>query len=132
MNLIDEKNINTSFSDNGYYITNNSIVDPELVNQARNAVDKIRNGDYDTGKPPKPSPWNPGDDPNVLCKIEQPQIANKTISKLISSSRIGELAAKAANAEMIQVWWVQLLYKPSTVLDNKSKTKVKQLDELLA
>jgi len=124
MQLIDENNIKTSFNKNGYYIFYNSVVDTELVNDARNGVDKIRSGDYDTGKPPEPSPWNPGDDPNDLCKIEQPQIANIAITELITSSRIGELAAKAADAEMIQVWWVQLLYKPSTVFDSNRETKV--------
>ena len=124
MQLPDANNIKTSFNENGYYIFNDSVANIELVENARVGIDKIRNGDYDTGKPLEPSPWNPGDDSNVLCKIEQPQIVNRAIADLITSSQIGALAAKAADAEMIQVWWVQLLYKPSIVFDSKSETKV--------
>jgi hypothetical protein len=124
MQLIDANNINSSFRKNGYFIFKDSIVENELVNNARVGVDLVRGGEYDTGKPPEPSPWNPGDDPNLLCKIEQPQLANNAIAKLISSSQIGEHAAIATDEEMIQVWWTQLLFKPATVTDAISETKV--------
>ena len=124
MQLIDKNNIRNSFQKNGYYIFEDSVVDKELVENVRAGIDLVRIGEYDTGKPPEPSPWSPGDDPNILCKIEQPQFANKAIAELISSNQIGQLAAKATDAEMIQVWWVQLLYKPSTISYSKSETKV--------
>jgi hypothetical protein len=47
-----------------------------LVERAVLGMDSIRSGEYDTGRPPQPSAWKPGDDPNKLCKIEQPQFAS--------------------------------------------------------
>ena len=69
--------------------------------------------------PPQPSPWNPGDDPGKLCKIEMPQLANRAIMDLISHPALGALAAEITGASMVQVWWVQLLYKPP-VDENKN------------
>ena len=75
-------------------------------------MDSIRRGEYDRGTPPQPFPWNPGDSEHTRCKIEQPQFANQAVLDLISHQKIGELAGRATDAEWIQVWWVQLLYKP--------------------
>jgi ectoine hydroxylase-related dioxygenase (phytanoyl-CoA dioxygenase family) len=59
--------------------------------------------------------WKPGDDENKLCKIEQPQVASHGVFELVSHPAIGALAAAATGASMVQVWWVQLLHKPSVV-----------------
>jgi ectoine hydroxylase-related dioxygenase (phytanoyl-CoA dioxygenase family) len=75
-------------------------------------MDAIRFGSYDTGTPPLPSPWNPGDDVGKLCKIEMPQLANKGVYELATHPALARLAAKVTGASMVQVWWVQLLYKP--------------------
>lgn len=104
--------ISESYNLNGFYIFEDPVLDARRVAAARLGMEMIRAGEYDTGNPPEPSPWNPGDDPHALCKIEQPQKANRAIADLISSPEIGDCVAAATGANMVQVWWVQLLYKP--------------------
>jgi ectoine hydroxylase-related dioxygenase (phytanoyl-CoA dioxygenase family) len=98
---------------NGFIITPEPIFPAARIARAVAGMDAIRRGEYDTGLPPCPSPWNPGDDPNKLCKIEQPQFASQAVRELLRYPALGELAAEITGAEMVQVWWVQLLYKPS-------------------
>jgi ectoine hydroxylase-related dioxygenase (phytanoyl-CoA dioxygenase family) len=76
-------------------------------------MDAIRRGEYDTGQPPAGGTWKPGDDEAKLCKIEQPQMASRAVFDLVSHPAIGEIAAAITGASMVQVWWVQLLHKPS-------------------
>ncbi len=108
----------------GYLILNRSLIESTVIQRATEGMDAIRRGEYDTGRPPQPSPWNPGDDPNVLCKIEMPQMANRAIFELVSHPAIGAAAAAVTGASMVQVWWVQLLYKPSLPPGVTGKTSV--------
>lgn len=103
----------------GFFIHDEPAVPAELVERAVAGMDEIREGRYDTGRPPCESPWNPGDDPNRLCKIENPQFANRAIYELVSHPSIGRLAAEITGARRIQVWWVQLLYKPTVTASVK-------------
>ena len=96
----------------GYFISEQPVVPAEVVAGALRGMDEVRAGRYDTGTPPQPSVWKPGDDPAKLCKIEMPQIADQAIWKLVSHPALGELAASLTGAQWVQVWWVQLLYKP--------------------
>jgi ectoine hydroxylase-related dioxygenase (phytanoyl-CoA dioxygenase family) len=43
-----------------------------------------------------------------------PQVANRAIMEVVSHAALGALAAELTGAEWVQVWWVQLLYKPPT------------------
>ncbi|MEE2708478.1 MAG: phytanoyl-CoA dioxygenase family protein [Gemmatimonadota bacterium] len=104
--------IHTQYMKDGYYITPDPVFPPDVVQRAADGMDAIRTGVYDTGVPPLDSPWNPGDDESELCKIEMPQIASRDVYELVSHSALGKLAAEVTGAEMVQVWWVQLLYKP--------------------
>ena len=88
------------------------VIDSTVIQRAIEGMDAVRAGEYDTGTAPRPSAWNPGDDPKKLCKIEMSQMANHAIMELVSQPSIGKLAAEFTGAEMVQVWWVQLLYKP--------------------
>ena len=109
---------------NGYFITENPLFPPDLIARAVEGMDAIRRGEYDTGRPPQPSHWNPGDDLNKLCKIEQPQFASRAIRELLCYPALGALAAELTEAERVQVWWVQLLYKPSLPPGVQSATSV--------
>ncbi|MBS14046.1 MAG: hypothetical protein CME19_20920 [Gemmatimonadetes bacterium] len=100
------------YNQNGYIVYPTPVLPADIVQNALDGMDAIRRGDYDRGRPPNKSPWNPGDPDDTLCKIEQPQFASQGVLDLISHSRIGELAAEVTGADRIQVWWVQLLYKP--------------------
>lgn len=96
----------------GFYIHAAALWPLAAVDRAVAGMDAVRRGEYDTGVPPRPSAWQPGDDPQRLCKIEKPQIANRAIMDLIKHPALGALAAQVCGAEWVQVWWVQLLYKP--------------------
>ncbi|MCB9783031.1 MAG: phytanoyl-CoA dioxygenase family protein [Candidatus Omnitrophica bacterium] len=115
---------NPFYREKGYALFPDPVVDLAKVEAAVEGMDAVRRGEYDTGQSPVESPWKPGDDPNALCKIEQPQFANKAILDLISSKEIGERVAEATGAERVQVWWVQLLYKPPTPGNLKAATRV--------
>ena len=109
--------VRAQYEADGYHIHARSLFPSDLVARAVAGMDAIRSGVYDTGRPPQPSPWKPGDDPNRLCKIEQPQFASKAIQELLSYPALGELAAELTGATMVQVWWVQLLLKPPVPAD---------------
>ena len=116
--------VKQSFEKNGFHIFEEPVVKLEKIHDASKGMDMIRKGIYDTGNAPAEGTWNPGDDPNRLCKIEQPQIANKALGALIRSPEIGGWAAHVTGAEMVQVWWVQLLYKPPMPCNNAPPTKI--------
>ncbi|MBV7338606.1 phytanoyl-CoA dioxygenase family protein [Chloroflexi bacterium TSY] len=106
----------SSYLRDGFYVHPSAVIGVDVVQAAVHGMDEVRAGRYDTGTPPQPSRWNPGDDPNTkLGKIEMPQIANHAIMELMQVPALGELAAEVTGAEAVQIWWVQLLYKPSAL-----------------
>lgn len=100
------------YETDGFYIHAEAVIPADLVQRAIAGMDAVRAGEYETGVPPQPSYWSPGDDPRKLGKIEMPQVANRALMELVSYPALGELAAAITGAEWVQVWWVQLLYKP--------------------
>src|SRR5947199_8933357 len=100
------------FEADGFSLHAQPVIPGELVRHAIAGQDALRRGEYETGVPPQPSFWNPGDDPNKLCKIEMPQVASRAIMELVSYPALGALAAEVTGARWVQVWWVQLLLKP--------------------
>ena len=89
----------TQFEDDGFYLHQEPLVPDDLIRRATEGMDAVRSGDYDTGEPPRGG-WQPGDDPQKLCKIEMPQIANRAILELVSHPAIGELAAAISGASL--------------------------------
>ncbi len=112
------------YQEEGFYIHPEPLLPQEVVEKAIAGMDALRAGDYDTGIPPRPSSWSPGDDPDALCKIEMPQIASHAIMELVSHPALGAKAAEITGAEALQVWWVQLLYKPPTASGQEVRTHV--------
>lgn len=105
--------IHTQYQADGFSINARPVIPQEIVQAAVIGMDEVRAGRYDTGTPPQPSYWKPGEDPNTkLGKIELPQIANQAILTLLKHPALGELAAEVTGAKAVQIWWVQLLYKP--------------------
>lgn len=103
-----------AYERDGFFICGQPVLPAEVVAGALKGMDEVRAGRYHTGTQPQPSVWKPGDDPHKLCKIEMPQIADQAIWKLVAHPALGELAAALTGAQWVQVWWVQLLYKPPT------------------
>lgn len=113
------------FFQDGYSIHAQPILPRAVVDAAVLGMDEVRAGRYDTGTPPQPSFWNPGDDPiKKLGKIEMPQIANQAIHQLLTHPALGELAAQVTGAKAVQIWWVQLLYKPPAQPDTAVTTNI--------
>jgi hypothetical protein len=106
--------IRQQYDTDGFYIHPAAILTPALLARAAKGLDAVRLGEYDTGTPPAGRLWNPGDDPNKLCKIEHPQLANHALREVLRAPELGRLAAAITGASRVQVWWVQLLYKPAT------------------
>ncbi len=101
------------YARDGFHLQAKPILSPDCVARAVAGMDQIRCGEYDTGEAPEHSQWNPGDNPDLLCKIEMPQKASQGIRDLVSDSGLGAYVAKVTGAVAVQVWWTQLLYKPS-------------------
>jgi hypothetical protein len=114
----------TQFDTDGYYISDGPIVPSEMVVAAVQGMDAIRAGRYDRGRQPLESRWKPGDDPNLLCKIEQPQFVNQAIFDLVRTPALGQLAAEVTGAAWVQIWWAQLLYKPSAAPEQNAPTAI--------
>ena len=113
-----------AYRDQGFYIPPEPILPPEVVRAGVEGMDAVRGGESDTGLEPQPSPWNPGDDPDLLCKMEQPQFASRDIRRLLEYPALGEWAARLTGAEWVQVWWVQLLYKPASLPGEAAPTNI--------
>lgn len=111
-----------AFEADGYYLYTQPLIPTDVVQGAIDGMDALRRGEYETGRPPAPSFWNPGDPPNKLVKIEMPQISDRRIHRLVSHPALGRLAAEITGAAWVQVWWVQLLIKPPADEQNVKAT----------
>jgi ectoine hydroxylase-related dioxygenase (phytanoyl-CoA dioxygenase family) len=103
-----------SFEETGFCLAS-SLLDAAQLPGAVAAMDRVIAGDYATGNKPLARNVEPTTDPLHLVKIDQPQISDPSISELFRTSGIGAFAAGLLNAQMIQVWAVQLLHKPPAV-----------------
>src|SRR5579862_5536394 len=101
------------FEGAGFFVSESAVLPLEIATTGAEGMADVRAGRYDTGSPPCPSPWNPGDSDDVLCKIENPQMASRKVLECISHPSIGKFVQMVTGAEWVQVWCVQLLQKPS-------------------
>ena len=117
-----------NYQDDGYFLCDKPAIPANVVDRAVGGMDEIRSGYYDTGRPPHdlyaPGHWKVGDDPNALCKMEQPQFASRAVMELVRHPSIGKWAAAVTGAAIVQVWWVQLLYKPPAVKPSTTSTNI--------
>ena len=117
-------NIREQYENDGFLIHPQSVLAPDLVERAARGLDAVRDGVYETGEAPDERFWNPGDDPHALCKLEQPQLCNYALREAIASSELGRVAGEITGASRVQVWWVQLLYKPGAPAATERNSKV--------
>ena len=74
-------------------------------------MNAVMRGEYETGK--KPFDHLGVNAPATkLRKIDQAHISNRAIFEAVTHPEIGRLAAAIVGAEMVQIWALQLLYKP--------------------
>jgi ectoine hydroxylase-related dioxygenase (phytanoyl-CoA dioxygenase family) len=103
--------IHSRFSRNGVLVIDHAVIPPDAVNAAFDAAGAVRAGIYSTDVPPN---GTHGCGEGQLCKINDAHIADRDIYRLVTSREIGQLAATATRASMVQVWATQLLIKPPT------------------
>jgi len=84
----------------------------EQALSARNALWDVIQGNYETGKFPENRFWEVGDDPTLIIKIDKPHICSQTVWNLITKPELGQALANITNANMIQVWHSQVVWKP--------------------
>jgi len=99
----------SNYNLNGFCIAND-LFEKNLLTSAYNGVLEVINGEYDTGTPP----WGLIDlnKKNQLQRILQAHLANKNILRLLTSSRLGNVAAEITGAKKIKIWGSQLYIKP--------------------
>lgn len=103
-----------SYQADGFALHPQSVLSPDLLERASRGLEEVRDGIYDTGEGPYGTYGDPGDGSKKLVKIEQPQLANHALREVVGSPDLGRIAAEISGASMVQVWWVQLLIKPSS------------------
>ena len=103
--------LNGDFTRNGFCL-HSPVVSRDQVSAVIPHIEEVLMGVYDTGIEPIQRSWSPGDDPHKLRKIDQAHRSNKAIRDLAANPEIGRLAAEVLNAQRIQLWATQLLYKP--------------------
>ena len=90
-------------------------------NQAHSARDglwEVINGHYETGRSPESRFWNIGDDPASIIKIDKPHLCNRIVWNLVANADLGKELARVTNANMIQVWHSQVVWKPKSKKDS--------------
>lgn len=85
----------------------------DLLDRVIPHMDAVIAGDYETGIEPLRFDGDLND-PTKLVKIDHPHWSDRTIRELVSHPDLGRAVAEVTGADMVQVWTVQLLFKPPT------------------
>lgn len=98
------------FQKQGFYIVPDSLIPEDHLQKALREISPVINGFYETGTLPWRL-WNVGH-PFKVQKIDMAHLCNRTFFELSTHPAIGEWASKITGASEIQLWSVQLFYKP--------------------
>ncbi|MEA2620587.1 MAG: hypothetical protein QOC97_1360 [Chloroflexota bacterium] len=109
MTLPDEDDVRY-FSERGYWIAPPLFTTDE-VDRYRAAMDRVRAGEYRTGRHPTLDlPIPP--DATALRKIDNAWWADPDLADLATDARLGATAARLLGVEAVRLWQDQLLHKP--------------------
>jgi ectoine hydroxylase-related dioxygenase (phytanoyl-CoA dioxygenase family) len=98
------------FAEHGYWIAP-VLFTGEEVDRFRAAMDRVRAGEYRTGKAPTLDLPIPADD-SALRKIDNAWWADPDLADLATDARLGAVAAQLLGVDGIRLWQDQLLHKP--------------------
>lgn len=99
------------YRDNGYWISP-WVMPEDLVARVIEHMDRVIDGQYETGSAPL-SYWRQEvDDARALRKIDNAYWADNTIRELALHPAIGAAGAMLAETPAVRLWHDQLLYKP--------------------
>jgi hypothetical protein len=88
-----------------------TILPSDLIQLTVAHMDAVMRREYETGVSPLDFS-GPNDSPTKLRKIDQPHYSDRTIFEAVTYPGLGRAVAEIVNARMIQIWAVQLLFKP--------------------
>jgi len=92
------------------YCVSPPLLPADLITQACARMDAVIKGDYATGIAPFRSPVS---GPTALLKIDQVHLSDPVLRTVCTHPAIGRMAADIAGAQRIQLWAVQMLFKPA-------------------
>jgi ectoine hydroxylase-related dioxygenase (phytanoyl-CoA dioxygenase family) len=108
-----------SFSEHGYWIAP-VMFTTEEVERFRAAMNRVRAGEFRTGRPPTLDLPIPPDE-TALRKIDNAWWADPDLAGLATDARLGAVAARLLGVESIRLWQDQLLHKPPS---GKERTRI--------
>jgi ectoine hydroxylase-related dioxygenase (phytanoyl-CoA dioxygenase family) len=98
------------FADHGYWVAP-VLFTADEVDRFRVAMDRVRAGEYRTGRAPTLDLPIPPDE-RALRKIDNAWWADPDLAALATDPRLGRLAAGLLGVDAIRLWQDQLLHKP--------------------
>ncbi|WP_185602395.1 phytanoyl-CoA dioxygenase family protein [Paenibacillus sp. 598K] len=98
------------YQDNGYWIAP-KLIDDKRLELLRERMERVYNGEYETGRGPWPGGWQP-EQGDVLRKTDNSHWTDHALRGLATDPSIGAIAAALMGASSIRLWHDQLLYKP--------------------
>jgi len=110
----------TFFENEGYWVAP-KLLDERRLNNLRDHMMRVYEGDYETGREPVAGYWQPGGNAGSLRKTDNSHWSDLTLRALATDPAIGEIAATLMRTKSIRLWHDQLLYKPG---DGEAKTSV--------
>lgn len=90
------------------------LISDERLTSLREHMDKVYNGEFQTGVAPWRGFWAPGDDAPSLRKTDNSHWADYVLRELATEYKIGYIAATLMQSRCIRLWHDQLLYKPGS------------------
>ena len=114
----------SAYRDDGYFLVT-ACAAIDLLSPAVEGMDDIRGCRYETGRSPHTSPWESGR--RSKCALQNRAAAAREpvrAGTCKSSFDRERWAAAVTGAKVVQVWWIQLLYKPPAAQPTDGLTNV--------
>ena len=99
-----------AFAEDGYWIAP-VLFSPADIERFRTAMDRVRAGEYRTGRRPTLDLPIPPDE-SALRKIDNAWWADPDLADLATDGRVAAIAAQLLGVPAVRLWQDQLLYKP--------------------
>jgi hypothetical protein len=101
------------YARDGFCLASPLVPEP-VVAAAREGIEKVVQGHYETGVPPYQVQRSGDDDQVASVKVAQPHYSNRAIGQLIRCPAIGEWVAQVTGARFVQAFAVDLFVKRAT------------------
>ncbi|WP_442505064.1 phytanoyl-CoA dioxygenase family protein [Novipirellula sp. SH528] len=88
------------------------LIDEVAIVDLERRIDRVIEGDYASGMPPKYRTAEPISVSSKMCRVSYPSICDPDISSILKGSGIGRAAAGLIGCNGIQAWFIHALRKP--------------------